>query len=209
MLVSKLSSYFGVLGVSGRYVWNIIDLIESMGLSPILVANKPVAAELGLASWTNLSEIGKLGAVTDFVTGVVKPESKRFVVGEGEAYGLSFSASLISSGAKVSNGVEIGRAVVVRPFAILDPKVQIGHHVTVGPGAVIGHHTRVGDYCHISNGAIISGGSTLESDVFIGSGAILRDGVTVGKNAIVGIGSVVVKDVRPGAVIVCNPVREV
>ena len=209
MPVFNPSSHFGVLGVSNIYVWNIIDLIESIGLNPILVANKPVTAELGLASWTNLSGVGELGNGIDFVTGVVRPESKRFVVGEGESYGLSFSANLISPGAKVSTGVEFGRAVVVRPFAIVDPKVHIGNHVTVGPGVIIGHHTRVGDYCHISNGAIISGGCTLESDVFIGSGAILRDGVTVGKDSIIGMGSVVIKDVPPGSVIVGNPAREV
>lgn len=47
------------------------------------------------------------------------------------------------------------------------------------------------------------------SDVWIGKGAMILSGVTIGDGAIVGARSVVSKDIRPYAIAVGNPAREV
>jgi acetyltransferase-like isoleucine patch superfamily enzyme len=47
------------------------------------------------------------------------------------------------------------------------------------------------------------------NDVWLGTGAKVLTGVTIGDGAVVGAGSVVVSDVRPYAVVVGNPAREV
>ena len=46
-------------------------------------------------------------------------------------------------------------------------------------------------------------------DVWIGHGAKIRAGVSVGHGAVIGMGAVVSKDVRPYAIIVGNPGREI
>jgi carbonic anhydrase/acetyltransferase-like protein (isoleucine patch superfamily) len=47
------------------------------------------------------------------------------------------------------------------------------------------------------------------SDVWIGRGATILSGITIGHGAVIGANSVVATDVRPFAVIVGNPGREV
>lgn len=51
--------------------------------------------------------------------------------------------------------------------------------------------------------------TTIGHDVWIGQGAKIRAGVTIGHGAVVGLGAVVAKDVRPYAIVVGNPAREV
>jgi acetyltransferase-like isoleucine patch superfamily enzyme len=55
-----------------------------------------------------------------------------------------------------------------------------------------------------SKGDIIVG-----HDVWIGSGALILSGVQIGSGAVIGANAVVAKDVRPYAVVVGNPAREV
>ena len=57
--------------------------------------------------------------------------------------------------------------------------------------------------------ATSKGGVTIGSDVFIGAAATILSGVTVGDGAVVGAAAVVAKDVRPYAVVVGNPAREI
>ena len=57
--------------------------------------------------------------------------------------------------------------------------------------------------------ATSKGSVSVGSDVFIGAGATLLSGVTVGHGAVVGARAVVAKDVRPYAVVVGNPAREI
>jgi acetyltransferase-like isoleucine patch superfamily enzyme len=65
------------------------------------------------------------------------------------------------------------------------------------PGALEdGHPTSKGD--------IVIG-----NDVWIGTGACILSGVTIGNGAVVGAGAVVASDVRPYALVVGNPAREV
>ena len=55
-----------------------------------------------------------------------------------------------------------------------------------------------------SDGDIVVG-----NDVWFGAGARILSGVTIGDGAVVGAGAVVARDVRPYAVVVGNPAREV
>jgi sugar O-acyltransferase (sialic acid O-acetyltransferase NeuD family) len=196
-----------VLGCSSLYVWNIIDLVQSLGHELSLVANKDVPVELGLDSYLKLEELDESFKKTLFVTGVVKPESKRFVVGQGKDFGLHFAPPLISPRAYVGTGVALGQGAIIRSLALVDSRAQIGEHTTLSPLVSVGHHTSVGAFCHIANGASVSGNVVIGDDVFVGSGAVIRDGLTIGSNSVIGMGAVVVKDVPNNSVIMGNPGR--
>ncbi len=47
------------------------------------------------------------------------------------------------------------------------------------------------------------------SDVWIGRGALILSGVTIGHGAVIGASAVVASDVRPYAIVVGNPAREI
>jgi sugar O-acyltransferase (sialic acid O-acetyltransferase NeuD family) len=197
----------GVLGISNRYVWNVIDLIRDIGYTPLLVANREVRGDLGLPPWVDLADIDDETKSLSFVTGVVRPESKKVVLSEGEAQGLSFNQNLISPRSHLGINVEVGNGSIIRQFSSLDPNSVIENHVTIGPGVIIGHHTRVGDFCHVANGANISGGCNIEREVYVGSGAIVRDGISVGQGSIIGMGAVVTRDVPSGSRVMGNPAK--
>jgi hypothetical protein len=101
--------------------------------------------------------------------------------------------------------------------------------VIVGPFAGIGegthfftgslHHTewatafalraRWGRPAGELDGPFSRGDIVVGADSWIGYGALVLSGVTIGEGAVVGGGAVVAKDVRPYAVVVGNPAREV
>ena len=53
------------------------------------------------------------------------------------------------------------------------------------------------------------GDITVGNDVWIGYGAMILSGVTIGDGAVVGARAVVARDVRPYAIVVGNPAKEV
>jgi carbonic anhydrase/acetyltransferase-like protein (isoleucine patch superfamily) len=54
-----------------------------------------------------------------------------------------------------------------------------------------------------------AGGATVEDYAKIGANSTILPAVRIGAHALVGAGTVVVRDVRPGTVVVGNPAREV
>ena len=47
------------------------------------------------------------------------------------------------------------------------------------------------------------------SDVFVGADAKILSGVSIGNGAVIGAGAVVAKNVRPYAIVVGNPAKEI
>jgi len=204
---SLMSQKIGIFGVSNPYVWNLIDLAHQLGLDPTLVANKDVPDRLGLPATIGVNEIGEAEKRLSFFPGVVRPESKRFVVRLGLKLGLKFNASLISNFAYVGESASYGAATIVREFSRIGPMATLGNHVTISPCSSIEHHTSIGDFSHVADGVSIGGGCEIGASVFVGIGAAIRDGIKVGEGAVVGMGAVVVADVAPGVVVAGNPAR--
>ena len=59
------------------------------------------------------------------------------------------------------------------------------------------------------DGPYSNGDIRIGNDVWIGNGAMVLSGITIGDGAVVGAGAVVTKDVRPYAIVVGNPGKEV
>ena len=57
--------------------------------------------------------------------------------------------------------------------------------------------------------AVSKGDVVIGSDVFVGADATILSGVSIGNGAVIGAGAVVAKDVRPYAIVVGNPAREI
>ncbi len=59
------------------------------------------------------------------------------------------------------------------------------------------------------DGPFSKGDIVLGSDVWVGFAAKILSGVTIGDGAVIGAGAIIAKDVRPYAVMVGNPAREI
>lgn len=122
---------------------------------------------------------------------------RRAVLGEG---------SQLGQGCFVGEGVRIGARVRVQNNVSLYEGVELEDDVFVGPSVVFtnvlnprAHVSRRGEFRR----TLVRAGASL------GANATILPGVTLGSHCMVGAGSVVLADVRPFAVVVGTPAREI
>ncbi|BDG07111.1 serine O-acetyltransferase [Anaeromyxobacter paludicola] len=110
------------------------------------------------------------------------------------------------------------RAILHLYGSVLDPETEFGEGTVLGYGGlnmVIHPEARLGRRVLISHGVTIGGRAgmpglpVIEDDVKIGAGAKILGPVRIGRGALIGANAVVVHDVRPNAVAVGIPAREV
>jgi acetyltransferase-like isoleucine patch superfamily enzyme len=88
--------------------------------------------------------------------------------------------------------------------------VEIGNNVAIAAGVSLITHDGASvilrdEYPYLR----FYGKIVIEDNCFIGRGAVICAGVRIGKNSIVGPMSVVIKDVKPGSVVIGNPAIQV
>jgi sugar O-acyltransferase (sialic acid O-acetyltransferase NeuD family) len=123
----------------------------------------------------------KLGGMLSSVT------DKTTTIGN---YTVIEDGCILMAGVKISNGVNIGKALLAYYDVVITHDVSIGDYVELSPGSKLLGHVKV------------------EDEVHIGSGAIILPKLKIGKGSIIGAGAIVTKDVKPGFIVVGNPARE-
>lgn len=93
---------------------------------------------------------------------------------------------MIHSNAFVDSGAELGKDVVVGPFAVIEANTVIGDGCRIGPGAVVHAYSRLGPGTCLHAHAVVGGfpqdlafDPATVSYVEVGAGCQLREGVTV------------------------------
>lgn len=97
----------------------------------------------------------------------------------------------LMAGAKLSNGVKLGKALLAYYSVIITHDVEVGDFVELSPGCKLLGHVKV------------------EDEVQVGAGAVILPRLRIGKGAIIGAGAVVTKDVQADAVMVGNPAKKI
>lgn len=103
----------------------------------------------------------------------------------------------------IVDGSRLGDRVIVSHGAFVDPGIEIGNDVFVGPGVkfcndIWPRFSKEGwfDIVDLITGKIVV--TRVEDGASIGAGAIIMPGITVGRGAMVAAGAVVAFDVKPG-----------
>jgi sugar O-acyltransferase (sialic acid O-acetyltransferase NeuD family) len=122
--------------------------------------------------------------------------------GFGKPVNAIHLSAVISSSAKLQDGIMIAAGAVINPL------VTIGKGVICNTSCAIDHECEVGDFSHIAPGAILCGNVKTGQRSFIGAGAVIRQGIRIGNNVMIGAGCVVVKDVPDNTTMVGNPQKE-
>jgi UDP-2-acetamido-3-amino-2,3-dideoxy-glucuronate N-acetyltransferase len=124
----------------------------------------------------------------------------------------------VSSGARIGRECVLGQNVYVARTAVIGDRVRIQNNVSIYDGVVIDDDVFIGPSAVFTN--VINPRSELSrkgeylptrvgAGATIGANATIVCGQTLGKYAFVGAGAVVTHDVRPFALVLGVPAREV
>jgi UDP-2-acetamido-3-amino-2,3-dideoxy-glucuronate N-acetyltransferase len=126
--------------------------------------------------------------------------------------------SHIISGSKIGDNCSFGQNCVVGPNVTMGNGIKVQNNVTIYEGVMIEDDVFLGPSMVFTN--VINPRSfiirkseyrktLLKKGCSIGANVTIVCGVTIGEYALVGAGAVVTKDVKPFALIVGNPSRQV
>ena len=126
--------------------------------------------------------------------------------------------SHIMSGCEIGENCNIGQNVVVSPGVVLGKNVKVQNNVSIYTGVICEDDVFLGPSMVFTNvinprSAVIRKNEYLKTHVkygvTIGANATIVCGVTLGEFCFIGAGAVVIKDVKPYALVVGNPSRQV
>ena len=126
--------------------------------------------------------------------------------------------SHIMSDCEIGDSCNIGQNVVVSPKVVLGKNVKVQNNVSIYSGVVCQDNVFLGPSMVFTNilnprSAIVRRDNYVETLVeqgaSIGANATIVCGNTIGKFALIGAGSVVTKSVKPYALIVGNPGKQI
>ncbi|OFX22950.1 MAG: hexapeptide transferase [Bacteroidetes bacterium GWA2_31_9b] len=126
--------------------------------------------------------------------------------------------SHIMPNCKIGNNCNIGQNVVISPDVILGNRVKVQNNVSIYTGVICEDDVFLGPsmvFTNITNprSAVIRKDkyetTLVKKGASIGANATIVCGKTIGEYAFIGAGTVITKDVKPFALIIGNPGRQV
>lgn len=137
------------------------------------------------------------------------------VIGEGTKI---WHFSHIMSNCKIGEKCNIGQNVVVSPDVVLGKNVKVQNNVSIYTGVICEDDVFLGPSMVFTNivnprSAVVRKGeyqkTIVEKGASIGANATIICGNNIGKYALIGAGAVVTKSVKPYALLVGNPAKQI
>lgn len=102
----------------------------------------------------------------------------------------------IMSGSVITNGVTLGRGVLVNPLCSISHDAKIGDFVEMSPGVRVTGHCTIGNYSVLGTNAVILPKVTIGENVVVGAGAVVTHDVA-DNSLVAGVPAVVKKKLTP------------
>jgi acetyltransferase-like isoleucine patch superfamily enzyme len=135
----------------------------------------------------------------------------------------------IGEGSKIWNQAQVRNDATIGENCIISKNAYIDEHVTIGNRVKIQNNVNVYHGVTVEDDVFLGPSMTFTNDMYprafssdweitetlvkkgasIGANATIRCGITIGEYATIGSGSVVTKDVKPYALMVGNPARQI
>lgn len=174
-----------------------------------------------------------------FATGISclpKPKTDNLAMKNRENPYFLHDSSFIDEGASVGEGTKIWHFCHVLSGSVIGKNCSFGQNCVIGPRAKVGNNVKVQNNVSIYEGVEIEdevflGPSMVFTNVYnprafivrkeeykktilrrgcsVGANATIVCGVTIGKYALIGAGALVRSDVKPYALMVGNPARQI
>lgn len=149
---------------------------------------------------------------------------------------FAHNSAVIDEGSTIGNGTKIWHFSHIMTSCTIGDNCNIGQNVVVSPGVTLGNNVKVQNNVSIYTGVICEddvflGPSMVFTNVInprsavnrkseymktlvkrsatIGANATIVCGITLGEYCFIGAGAVVTKDVKPYALVVGNPARQI
>jgi len=149
---------------------------------------------------------------------------------------FAHETAVIDAGASIGVGCKIWHFSHVMPDSILGEKCNLGQNVVVSPGVKLGKNVKVQNNVSIYTGVICEEdvflgpsmvftnivnprSAVIRRDLYvetlvkkgasIGANATVICGNTIGEYSLIGAGAVITKDVKPYALVVGNPSKQI
>lgn len=153
----------------------------------------------------------------------------------GSSY-FAHSSAIIDDGCEIGEGVKIWHFSHIMPSCVIGNHCSIGQNVVISPGVVLGKNVKVQNNVSIYTGVeceddVFLGPSMVFTNILnprsaiirreqyiktlvkkgasIGANATVVCGHTIGEYALIGAGAVITKEVKPFALVVGNPAKQI
>lgn len=144
-----------------------------------------------LGDWTWFESIDP--AKVRVISGSGFSETRKRMAERALELGLQFT-NAISPLAYVSSRAELGRGIVIYPYAVVCRGVAIASHALINAGSVVSHDTNLGPYVTINPGVNLAGNVTIGEGGYLGIGCSVIQGISIGAWTTVGAGAAVIRD---------------
>ena len=199
----------GAGGVGGFLAYNLNHLKEHYTLIGFLDDNKEIVGH----SKFSYPILGTLEQAEDyqdcaFLFGIAFPKIKHKIVNKLAHLNLEY-INYISPNAYVSEGINIGKGVIIYPNSFVDHHCSIGDFVTINACCSVGHDCKLSNYVTLAPNVALAGYTQCLESSDIGIGAKTRQNAIVGKGAIVGGQAMVINNIPDTSVVVGIPAKQI
>lgn len=138
-------------------------------------------------------------------------------------------SAIIGSGTKIWNQAQVRNDAVLGENCVISKNAYIDEYVKIGNRVKVQNNVNVYHGVTIEDDVFLGPSMTFTNDMFprsfniewriahtlvkkgasIGANATIRCGIMIGEYAMIGSGSVVTKDVKPHALVVGNPAKQI
>lgn len=144
--------------------------------------------------------------------------------------------AVIDEGSRIADGTKIWHFSHIMPGCVIGERCNLGQNVVISPGVVLGNNVKIQNNVSVYTGVqceddVFLGPSMVFTNVInprsavvrkneyretivkkgasIGANATVVCGNTIGEYALIGAGAVITKPVRPYALVVGNPAKQI
>ena len=135
-----------------------------------------------------------------YIMGIANLKYRRFFIEKFSIEGADF-ITFIHCDAYVSESAQIGKGVVIAPYANVGPNVKIGDFTFLNSRCSMGHDSVVGKYNFISPNVCFSGFTIIGDENMFGINSATIPGIKIGDRNKIAAGIVLDKNVEDDSVV--------
>ncbi|MDU1891694.1 MAG: NeuD/PglB/VioB family sugar acetyltransferase [Dysgonomonas sp.] len=130
------------------------------------------------------------------IIAINSPTAKETILKKLDSYNIEFP-NFISPHSWLSQGVKMGKGILIYPNSTIDFEAEIRDFVTINAGCTIGHNVTIGKFSSLAPGVNLAGFTQIDEKANLGIGSCSIQRIKIGSSCIVGGQAMLIEDVEP------------